>query len=539
MTARSRFSALLRDHPRSSLASVILVGAVLRLWGLGEQSLWLDEASTWFFATQKDLSSIIFSEPVHPPLHKLLVAGWIAIVGESEAALRLLPALFGVLTMWVAHALGVEALALQRARGQDTSGTLERWPLLCAAMIAFNPYLISISQELRMYSLVGLLATATFWVLARWLRWGKHRDGVALIFLGIAGVYTHYFYAFSLLGAAATLAFFRWDIGQELPPDARPPARRVLIAFLLGGALIVLAFLPWMLHVIENFQSVSRYKTTVIWALLYVWMRYLLGFAMVVLDAVRLRDGHLASVHWLEWTITALTLLTTLALVFAGARRARGKDVLLKLFAGGVVIATAAPLLIVHPFTGLFRPYYVVGVAPLWLMLLGLGLLSLEGTRRRVAVGALVTITVLGLLPHYGSPGQIGPLELRWGKENWRGAVETINANASPGSAVLYAPGYLSIPFGYYERGERPHVGMPDEIPDPEVHLEAALEALGQPDEVWLLISHRWYDDTYIDTLKAFGWSCFFARDYLMQWGLRVRGFRRVEGDAQACPAPS
>ncbi|PKL58191.1 MAG: glycosyl transferase, partial [Methanomicrobiales archaeon HGW-Methanomicrobiales-5] len=74
------------------------IGAILRFYGLGTNSLWLDEASTLAFARQSLIGiweSTVGGE-FNPPLFYWLEHGML-LFGDSEFVLRLLPALLGVL----------------------------------------------------------------------------------------------------------------------------------------------------------------------------------------------------------------------------------------------------------------------------------------------------------------------------------------------------------------------------------------------------------------------------------------------------------
>src|SRR4051794_1008899 len=85
-----------------ALAGVILGAAVLRFSSLTSQSYWFDEvvftavpvkASFW------DMLSAVRAHQSEPPLYFVMAWPWARVFGESEAGLRSLSALFGVLTV--------------------------------------------------------------------------------------------------------------------------------------------------------------------------------------------------------------------------------------------------------------------------------------------------------------------------------------------------------------------------------------------------------------------------------------------------------
>src|SRR6188768_3372045 len=90
--------------PPLPLIAFLLVGAVLRLWGLGSHGLWMDEAFT------ANTSSLPFpqlmvrlADDTFPPLHFLLVRVSCALLGASEFSVRLPSALCGILSVWLIH----------------------------------------------------------------------------------------------------------------------------------------------------------------------------------------------------------------------------------------------------------------------------------------------------------------------------------------------------------------------------------------------------------------------------------------------------
>ncbi|HUP27928.1 MAG TPA: hypothetical protein VM409_05790, partial [Chloroflexia bacterium] len=83
----------------------ILVGLVLRLFGLTRQGLWTDELYVVYEARQP--LQVVFDPHLHtqhPPGYRLLLHAWLG-VGLNETWIRLLPAIAGLLLVPVAWAL--------------------------------------------------------------------------------------------------------------------------------------------------------------------------------------------------------------------------------------------------------------------------------------------------------------------------------------------------------------------------------------------------------------------------------------------------
>ena len=85
---------------------LLLLGAGLRMYGLSAESLWLDEALSWNQA-RLPLPALLDSiaADVHPPLYALLLHIFIALLGDSEAALRLLSVICSSISIWLTWAV--------------------------------------------------------------------------------------------------------------------------------------------------------------------------------------------------------------------------------------------------------------------------------------------------------------------------------------------------------------------------------------------------------------------------------------------------
>lgn len=134
-----------------AVAALTLVAAALRLYGIGHQGLWFDEAYTVMLVKLplgRMLSTIPKTEST-PYLYYLLAWLWTHIFGRGAAELRALSALFGTAAVPVAY------LAARRLLASGRAG------LVVAALAAFNPFLIWYSQEARAYELLVLMSACT------------------------------------------------------------------------------------------------------------------------------------------------------------------------------------------------------------------------------------------------------------------------------------------------------------------------------------------------------------------------------------------
>jgi len=137
------------------LFSIFILGAGLRLYRLGYQSLWIDEVLT-FLSSKGTLSNVLFQTEINTnilPLYYVVVNA-VLRVGNQDALLRLPSVVFGSLSILALYFVVTNWLG-------KTSG------LICALLLAISPFHIWYSQEARPYSLLLFLAVLSIWFLQK------------------------------------------------------------------------------------------------------------------------------------------------------------------------------------------------------------------------------------------------------------------------------------------------------------------------------------------------------------------------------------
>jgi len=206
--------------PTASL--VVLFAFFLRIFRIGAQELWIDEAYSYLLAAQPDWFGLPTLANNTPPLYHFVLRVWMSLLGEDETAIRLVSAIFGTLLVAAVIWTGREIF----------SPSVGLWSG-CFAAIA--PFHIFYSQEARSYALLALALTLTYGTLARAIRVNTPISwGLVTASAGLA-LYSHYF---AVLGLLPTVLFL-WALPQS--PSGRPPWNRYLIA--MGTAAAI--FLPW------------------------------------------------------------------------------------------------------------------------------------------------------------------------------------------------------------------------------------------------------------------------------------------------------
>lgn len=141
-------------HEAAILACIVLAAAILRLFLIGDASLWLDEGYSLWFSQQSvaDLWGPLAKVETNTPLYYTLLKGWTAFFGDSPIALRSLSAVFSAVTIIPVYFTG-------RLLVPSRAGI---WIGITAACIfALQVVSIRFAAEARVYALFALAAACT------------------------------------------------------------------------------------------------------------------------------------------------------------------------------------------------------------------------------------------------------------------------------------------------------------------------------------------------------------------------------------------
>lgn len=312
------------------LLLVVGVGAVLRFWGIGDQSFWYDEWLTTEAVAggPADLARHVATrEGITPPYFAVMWI-WSRVVGDGEVALRSLSALAGVATVPVAYAIAVRLGQRRRvARG-------------AALLVAANPLLVWYSQEARPYALLALLGALSVLAAVEVDRTGRRADVVRWGIVAAAAVAVHYFALFVVAGEAVGLAARR-----RVPP-------RALAVGAVPVALVLAVLAPFALEQhshaanrawIARFALTARLEDAARTALAgpaprFAWLWLVPLVVMVAIGAVMSSRAGRRD----RRVVGGLLLLTVAGVVPALGAAAAGTDVLL----GRYLLAAFVPLLV-------------------------------------------------------------------------------------------------------------------------------------------------------------------------------------------------
>ena len=497
----------------------LLIGAVLRLHGLGAESIWLDEATSILLG-QSDIPTLIrtAAQDIHPPLYYLFLHFWLYL-GESEFMARALSAFLGVISIAVIYQLGAKLYE-------------ERTGLVSALLLAVSPLHIWYSQEARMYVLATLWTMASSFWLWRALRnpadcatiAGELRPWAAYLLCMALGLYTHYYALFVLLFQNCFVAIW-WGLSSAetrcdgvhrlmngLTPAATSPdtlyrrisrhlmahkschisseRKRLARDWLLVQGGLLLLFLPWLPVLLNQVaqggggwvaKAIGQPGPRVI---VETWIDFSLG---------NVRQWYPVWIRRAGYALFALALVMTLARPlrqwtrYGRCRAIRWRDILPLLFSGMYCALPLGVVWLISQVKPMYAGRYLLPFLPAYLLLVAAGLRELPWKTWRVAVlGGLVAICLAGAVIAAQRPQ----------KDDWRSAVQYVLQKSAAKDVVVFVPLWNFKPFDYYARGR---VALYDKVPVPlaaDADIGALLSpALAGHERLWLIWTPGHYAD--------------------------------------------
>ncbi len=375
----------------------ILVGCALRLTGLGVHSLWYDEGCSLGVGLADDPIAVLRRDH-HPPLFYYLVRWWVALGGEADAWLRLLPALLSCASVLL-FAGWVRTVAEKSSR-------------IAVALFAVAPFQVWHGQELRAYPLleVGVLMAL---IGAEHLRRDRLARGLTLVVAGQAIAFGAHYMGAMLLPAIGALALVFWLTRQITLGRAS--------ALVLACAAGIAAWSPFLL---ANFATQRQAP----------WGHAShLGWREVIEVPVRqiLIENAAVPQPWLAALyIVAAVLFALWGYFIVGVARRRdfGELGVAALFLGPLLgVLAAVPLL----HSG-FQPKYIFVASPATVLMIAMGAAAIPWARLRTALVAIMVAGAL-LLSLWHKTGNL--------REDYRSACAEIEAAWKPGDLVVAISG--------------------------------------------------------------------------------------------------
>lgn len=409
------------------LSAIVCLGCLLRLYRLGDWSLWLDElwTATRIRGSLNATIQTLIPSPF-PPLYYILLNLWCRVFGYSEFALRLPSAICSTVGI-------IFIYKLSRAMFTREIG------LTAALLLALSSYSINYAQDAKQYPMIWTLGLAAFYYLYLYIERRRLRDLVVHICVVVAAVYT--LYIGFLFMAIHNIVFFLFKKKDQSPRD-----------WLIGQGLVVLLYLPWL----SRFAYTARHRSGV------DWVQPISDYVFLIQDLFRQMCGISLGLSYCprKSEIIIFLILTLSAFVRVSGpgnvRKmwdfTRSTRILLLWYVVPVVLLAWIDRM-VYP---LFVYRYVGFIHIPIIMLISKGISQYSAPIRKVLLGAMLFYLVIFQLFPYFYQGQ------RVVRFDWRGFVERLETRVQRGDLVIgnfepemdlyYTDRFFIQPFNWKEK---------------------------------------------------------------------------------------
>ncbi len=392
----------------------IAVGLLLRLHFISSLSISLDEAQSIWQAQHtlwgSDSIFVVMAKDIHPPLFVLMLHFWIQQFGQGAFIDRILPLIFGMLSIPPFYFLVKEVYT--RKEG-----------IFAVAIAGCGPLWIWYSIDIKNYSLLifgTILSLLSFFKIVH----NNHpRTWMIFFFLSqILGMYSHYFFFLIIL-----LEFIGAFIYKK---------KSIIILSLLSAIF----FIPWgyeflLFHSSSTQPSLGQVN---LFNILLTIFELVLGYHST--------DFYKASIAL--WPLVILFFF-----VYIKAFRKVNKDSMLLLIA--IILPIAGTFIVSQISVTIFLTRYLLFVSIFLYMVISRSIFSAKYVPYRLVgtVGFLILLLFM-TYTQFSDPLNISV-------EDYKDSVAYVEQYATPHSLIIVSAPFTIYPFEYYYSGNAPYVTLP------------------------------------------------------------------------------
>ena len=263
-----------RERTCAVLLIALAVGAILRFFRLGARELSIDESLSWAESSGHNVKAVLRVQHQLDsgkfPIYEIVQHGWMRLFGDSEAAMRALPALIGSLSILLVFILAAEVLMAARgvtessaaspnegaAPAKEGSGFDDRIYLVaacCALLFAVGLPSVEIARQARMYSMMEAWILAQVIFLLRVRRRGGLANYAALSAFSAIAVATNFTAVLVLVAEALWLIYLYFaHTGDRSDAEVRRASPWLMGAALIAGMVLLLPFFAGLRYGVEG-----------------------------------------------------------------------------------------------------------------------------------------------------------------------------------------------------------------------------------------------------------------------------------------------
>ena len=436
------------------LAFVLITGAILRIYDLGNKSLWVDELLS--IQSSKDIVDIkSFFAPnkinAHPPLYFLFLKIW-SFWGDGEVYLRMLSVIFGILTILATYLLGRQFFE------RDVS-------MIASFLVSISPFLLLFDREVRMYPQFVFFTVISIFFFIKALRENKNKYWIGFTFFTVLNTYTHY-HAFLVVASMWLFYFIRFKTYKYLWKKA------LLSQFVIGLCFSLLT--PSFLFHLNRYSAMggepTRFPTVFgLWIKpLYLFFSYSIGQTVLPWNLLIAIPGIAIYIFFLISGIKSMVNLKETIIFF--------------------MVFLFPPIMLALVISDA-TPRYMVFLGPLFYLIIGRGISEIPLTKLKITA-VIITIIVLGFsLKNYYQNQEFHILA---NVDPWREVGQYLKEKTQNEDYILSIGD--NLPISYYS-------GL--KIVDFEEEKIKGLEQLNDNGKnIWLIVSNPAYKEQAEDGIR-------------------------------------
>lgn len=424
------------------LAIIIIVASFLRLYTLGNESLWSDEIYQVSIASPgAALVSIIrgAARQAQSPLDYLLLH-LIQTVKSSDFKVRLPAAIYGILSIIAIYALATSLFS--RKEG-----------LISAFLLSISLFHIQYSQEVRPYSLTVLSSILAICGFYRAITVDKVKYWVLFLVLTLLAVYTYSFFQLIMLVELLLVIFLFFTKRRllENQPDLISLKKIGKVIVCLG--IVFIFFVPELRLLLKTVseRGYTAYADSLPFMERFTWT--IRSFSADAWKQALFAFGKPLSKVYL--------VLSAIGILISFRKRYVLETALM------IFLLIVLPLLVVLMFYSIGReriePRYMIFILPIYLIAICRGIVFLSKSliylfgRMFIFRGELaVNVSILLFALSIGS-FHIIPLTKYYNnmtKQDWRGLVEYVDAYVPVEDKLIFIPDWTINNYHYYREGQ-------------------------------------------------------------------------------------
>lgn len=374
------------------VALLLAVGVGLRLAGLGREGLWYDEIYSASYTNLSLFETLVASLrfDVHPPLYYLQLNVWSAL-GHSDIWLMLNSILWGTVTLVLVFVVTMRRFGIAAA-------------LIALAFCAVMGSEIYFANELRMYTLLGMLMLLSWVAADRVIKDYRFKTGLPLVLLLIVIGSVH---SFGIIATSAALLYV-------FPAGDRAQVKRLFPTWAAMAVTTGIVLLPWMVN--AKLRHVGHLIPVSLGEIIYTVSGWILGYRAIEVPA------------WIQTTVALLivSILGAGMLFVPRLRRMIACYIVWPLAFTALICVLVKPIWLFRPFA-FCAPFLSIAMGALF------GHIAQRTLAARNVCVALIAVALAGMVWFAGRS-----IATPW-KTQFREAADYMRARVQPGD-VVYIP---------------------------------------------------------------------------------------------------